>query len=230
MSGPVGPQSIALAVRAYLENHPRPRLVVLCLAPFGMEIDPAVRAGDLGERFLANYGPEVGTGSIWESAAYFIRRGAQTPAARDDPRDCPLLHFESETYRTFRQKRHARRGFVPIPGEHGGTGGPDPKLPPALIRDDWAAGVDDIATTCRSIPLFVIFPPMEEYLKEFRDFSELDRWSDSLEARHENVGVRRPIVVTYPHELMWDPLHLNAAGVAKFMPLVAKDVQAALKK
>jgi hypothetical protein len=29
---------------------------------------------------------------------------------------------------------------------------------------------------------------------------------------------------------MWDAIHLNAAGVAKFMPIVAKDVQSVLGK
>jgi hypothetical protein len=29
---------------------------------------------------------------------------------------------------------------------------------------------------------------------------------------------------------MWDAQHLNAAGIEKFMPTVAKDVQAALER
>jgi lysophospholipase L1-like esterase len=29
---------------------------------------------------------------------------------------------------------------------------------------------------------------------------------------------------------MWDGIHLNAAGVEKFMPVVAKDVEAVLGK
>jgi hypothetical protein len=42
------------------------------------------------------------------------------------------------------------------------------------------------------------------------------------------LTVRRPMILTYEPRLMLDAIHLNLEGVNKFMPVVAKDVQAAL--
>jgi hypothetical protein len=36
------------------------------------------------------------------------------------------------------------------------------------------------------------------------------------------------VILPYDQSLMWDSIHINAAGVGKFMPTVARDVQAAL--
>jgi hypothetical protein len=38
------------------------------------------------------------------------------------------------------------------------------------------------------------------------------------------------MIAWYDRSLSWDRVHLNRAGVGKYMPLVAKDVQAALGK
>jgi hypothetical protein len=42
--------------------------------------------------------------------------------------------------------------------------------------------------------------------------------------------VARPALLWWDPLLSWDRIHLNVSGVEKFMPVVAKDVEAALAK
>ena len=51
-----------------------------------------------------------------------------------------------------------------------------------------------------------------------------------MERDYRAMIVARPAVLWYDPELLWDSLHLNAAGVEKFMPVVAKDFESVLGK
>jgi hypothetical protein len=59
--------------------------------------------------------------------------------------------------------------------------------------------------------------------------STLERWGDDLQRSHSNATVARPIVRAWGRDVMWDCLHLNAAGVEKFTPTISADVQSVLK-
>jgi len=78
--------------------------------------------------------------------------------------------------------------------------------------------------------LLIKFAPVADAEVSARDWSQLERWCRQLESRYAHARVARPLIIGYPPELMWDGIHLNAAGVEKFMPIVAKDVQAVLKE
>jgi len=76
----------------------------------------------------------------------------------------------------------------------------------------------------------VVFSPLVRAEIDARDFRKLESWAGNLESSQPNVRVVRPLVCAYDASLMYDSIHLNAAGVEKFMPLLAKDVLAVLAK
>jgi hypothetical protein len=230
----LGPNGMAVTVMGYLLHHPKPRLVVLCVSPFCFEVDIGTAGGDFPDRFVANYGPELsGVVPITDSFSYFIKRGAVSviDGKAREVRDDPLDGFPRETYRTLASKMLASRGFFSLPGEHGPQREVDRPGPTNIVNDDWDRWIRRVAACCKSdgIPLLVQFSPISSECADARDWSQLDRWAAELEASHPNVTVTRPIITPYEPRFMWDQIHLNAAGVEKFMPIVAKDVQQALK-
>ena len=88
-----------------------------------------------------------------------------------------------------------------------------------------------MADTCDAagVRMLILFAPIEAGYEDARDFDRLDRWGRELEETHPGLTVQRPIILTYEPRLMRDAIHLNLAGVEKFMPVVAKDVQEALE-
>jgi len=76
--------------------------------------------------------------------------------------------------------------------------------------------------------MIVQFLPVSDELRTARDFRPLMDWCASMERDYPVVVVSRPAVLWYDRELLWDSLHLNAACVEKFMPVVAKDMQSVL--
>lgn len=89
-----------------------------------------------------------------------------------------------------------------------------------------------MADTCGSagVPMLILFAPIEAGYKDARDFDRLDHWGRELEKMHPGLTVERPIILAYESRLMRDAVHLNLAGVEKFMPVVAKDVQEAVER
>lgn len=71
---------------------------------------------------------------------------------------------------------------------------------------------------------------VSEELRAARAFDPLLDWCASMERDYRAMIVARPAVLWYDPELLWDSLHLNAAGVEKFMPVVAKDFESVLGK
>jgi hypothetical protein len=78
------------------------------------------------------------------------------------------------------------------------------------------------------VVLLIRFMPIAADLLNARDWRQLEGWARDLESAHANVRVARPIILPYDQSLMWDSIHINAAGVGKFMPTVVGDVQAVL--
>jgi hypothetical protein len=78
------------------------------------------------------------------------------------------------------------------------------------------------------VVLLIRFMPIGADLSNTRDWTLLEAWARDLESTHANVHVARPLILPYDQSLMWDSIHINAAGVGKFMPTFAKDVLAAL--
>ena len=226
----LGPNGMAVTVMAYLLHHPRPRAVVMCVTPFCFEADGTTLGGDLPDRFVASYGPEVaGVVTETETFAYFIRCGAVSilDSEAREVRDDRLVGLERETYHSSDSKLRKSRGFFGLPGDHGPQRGVGPG-PENMVHEDWDRWIRRIAEVCGDVRLIVRFTPIASEYADAREFRQLDLWAARLETDHPNAVVTRPIVVPFERSLMWDSIHLNAAGVEKFMPLVAKDVQATL--
>ena len=224
----IGARVCPLAIRGYLSHHPKPKAVVLCLSPLGLEVDSAPWENMLG-RVLMYYGLEIdGAVPLTESVPYLVRSGVRACLPHPDYRSALADFNDTDTYLTLRAGIFAARGFygqasrAPIPLARNGV----------LIREDWDRGVHEMADTCSAagVRMLILFTPIEASHKHARDFDRLDRWGRELEQTHAGLTVQRPMILTYEPHLMLDAIHLNLKGVDKFMPVVAKDVQAALAR
>jgi hypothetical protein len=220
-----------LTARAYLLKHPKPRAVVLCLCAMSFHADPDFQNGEVPRRFIEAYGPEVGTVARRDSVLPFIRFGARairnwiSPEA--DIRDLPLDGIQKETFRMLRSRTDASRGYVALAGPHGPLKVVETAPGDVLIRDEWDEGVRRLAEECASagVPFLIRFCPLSTDFERARDYSPIERWADGFQKRCPHTAIGRPVLVWYDFSLSWDRVHLNNAGVEKFMPLVAKDVE-----
>jgi hypothetical protein len=232
-----GPNGYWMTARAYLSRHPKPRAFVLCVCAFSFRADPDFANGAVPKRFTEAYGPEVGSVAPQDSFLPFVRFGARalgnwiSPQA--DIRDLPLDGMQKETFRTLRQRTDASHGQLALEGPHGPLKvvgrAPDDDI---LIREEWDWGVRRLAEECATVgvPLLIRFCPLSTDFERTRDYSALERWADGFAKRCPQTSIGRPILLWYAPSLSWDRVHLNAAGVEKFMPVVAKDVRAALSR
>jgi hypothetical protein len=232
----VGPLGVLITATAYLERHPKPKAVVLCLSPFCLEEDAGSLGGWVGERFVASYRPEVTGGVspvVWVD--YFVKRGAvkfaddASEQELEDVVDLPLVGLESETYRTLREKMAQSRGFFRLPGPHGYLKPMDHMGQKLRIHREWTDAVHRLAETCaaRGVKFVVRFMPLSAAIAQARDFRPLEEWCSELESS-EHAIVLRPVVMTYDKELCWDHIHLNNQGVEKFTSEFARALRAAV--
>lgn len=187
----------------------------------------------MSERVVNAYAPCIGEPLSWGICAAAAKRGTVVLLRRDaGVRDSPLLGLERETYRTLDAKMRASRGFFCLPGPHGPLRGIGEQPPEWPVHERWSLGISRIAEVCqrRGIRLLILFSPVHPDYRDARDWSQLDRWASELAASHPGASVARPVVASYEPRFMWDAIHLNAAGVARFMPVVARDVQQALDR
>jgi hypothetical protein len=242
--GRIGPMGFLITGKGYLSKHPRPKLVILCVAPIAFdygatEIAERMRS-TMQERFEANYGPEVpGIIPLRESVGYFIRRGSLSAwaAASDlfrrrdqDVRDVPIdapVKGPPVTFRDIQKSVLQARGFCPVSGEHGPRDMIEFPGEPAKIQPEWDRSVRLLAESCQSmgIPLLIRFSPMPNDLSHVKDFSTIEQWSRSLQSAYANVHIGRPTLLWYDPTLCWDHIHLNTQGVAVYMTYLAKEVR-----
>jgi hypothetical protein len=238
----IGAEGFVITAKAYLLHHPKPRAIVLCVTPVCFEADARTVGGQVWKMFVSNYGPEVSEACpLFERISYFCKRGVLATwrpsddlrllGKGEDVRDLPLDGLAVETYRTLQRKTREARGFFRLPGAHGPPKGFG-KADNVLIRKEWTQGIQRLAQICKEagVVLMIQFAPISEEVVKVRDLSPLEAWSRELESSYPQTVVARPIVVVYDRPLMWDEIHLNSAGIEKFLPDVAKDLQAVLDK
>ncbi|HEV8000902.1 MAG TPA: hypothetical protein VGP63_13545 [Planctomycetaceae bacterium] len=226
--GFMGPSGYAVTAKTYFANHPRPRAVVLCVSAVSFDVDPETGGGSIPKRFEDAYG---GTMPRFDSIAKSGVRRLGNWFSGTDVRDSALIGMEGDTYRTFKKRWIESRGYFGLPGVHGKAHLVEAFAAEKLIRDDWNCGVCRLADECAAVDVMLVirFCPLSTEFKG-AGYSPVERWADEFAAAHPRAVVTRPTLLWYDPSLSWDRVHLNAAGVAKFMPVVAKDVQAALKK
>jgi hypothetical protein len=231
----LAPDGIYVTAKAYLLRHRHLRVVVLVLSPvtFDFQTDDQWRVG-LTTRFVASYGPRVGMVPPFAAdSEAFVKRGfveIMSPG-KPDLRDLPLTGDDLNTYRTFNNAFLACRGYFGMPGERRKEFQLGEQYP-FKIGEDWNALILKLGADCeaRAARLIVRVTPISVNLSRWRDFTSLNDWGRRLEATDPQITVPQPALLVYEQRFMWDNIHLNAAGVEKFMPVVSKDVEAVLKK
>jgi hypothetical protein len=252
----LGPVGYLITLKAYLDHHPQTKAVVLCVTPVTMERTAGSLGGDLQARFMKHYEPEIGTVGTIDRFLYFSRVGLESHWSPYDSGvlEKPLKYFESETYSTLRRKFEESRGFNRLIAHGGKAFKPGPSKEPPIL-DEWTQAVRVMAMLCeqRRVLMFVMFSPVRKDMKDARTFKPLESWCDAMSAQ-PSMCVLKPAVLFYDDSQMWDSthagedgarqfsrhvaqcfdgvlgVHLNAAGVARFMPIVAKDVQQAIAR
>ncbi len=149
-----------------------------------------------------------------------------------DLRGETLRGYEGETYWSYRAKVAEGRGFFAI----GDGRNKDCRLTnldlPFTVSGRWSQLVAALDRECEphGCKLLVLFTPVCRELVARRDMTEANRWFARVAADNPRVATRRSAIWSMADECMFDPVHLNRAGVARFMPIVAADVQAMLGK
>lgn len=238
---------------AYLAHHPVPRVVVLCVSPVTLlEVqripDPSPRAaptmnettaGALYERFLRAYGsPESHRGVFADGSAslrYFINRGmsisywqlGEWASGRNQDRlDDRLFGYESETYRTLRDKVRQSRGFFLLPKSHAVDAAVlEPLAEPHVVNPWMDDGVRAFAALAQThgFPLIIRLAPLARDQAPW-DSECIPAWLAQLEKDFPQVAVSRPEILWYDRSACWDSIHVNADGVKLFTGTTARDV------
>jgi hypothetical protein len=232
-----GPPGIVLSTKIYLLQHPKPKVVVLCLIPHAFD---AFGEGRCQDQIVASYAPELSlTLAAPGTIPYFVKHGAVSSwlAARSlvgisnkDVRERSFIGHPEETYRTVEASTRLRRGFIPRPGEHGPPAGPWHAGVAWTILDSWDRGMNELADACEAANalLLIRHSPLPRDWLHVRDFGPMEQWLRNFKAAHRNVVVPQPTILWYERDVMFDSYHLNTRGVERFTAQVAKDVQAAL--
>jgi hypothetical protein len=231
----LAPDGVYVTAKAYLLHHRHLKAVVLVLSPvtFDFQVDDQWRVG-LTTRFVASYGPQVGILPPFAAdSEAFVKRGfveIMSPR-KPDLRDLPLTGDDLNTYRTFNAAFLSCRGYFGMPGERKKEFQLGEQYP-LKIGEDWDALILKLGADCDACGarLIVRITPISTALSQWRDFTSLNDWGRRLEAAHPQITVPQPALLIYEQPFLWDNIHLNAAGVKKFMPVVSKDIAAVLKK
>jgi hypothetical protein len=232
-----GPAVLNLIAQRYLASHPKPRAIIVCLSPMSLGYDAFLDPGSLNFRFVDAYGNEpqrfpAATNDAVDFVRYFARRGAieLTQGPPGAVLELPMIGDPEHSFRFAEKATLDGRGHITLPGEHGpGFGGLRGwwGFPP--LARDWLGHIDSLISTCEAsdIRVRIRLAPLREDMQQVWDFTPYRNWIDDVKSRHPSA-VLDPAMTFYESSLCWDQTHLNAAGVAKFMPVVAKDVQAVL--
>ncbi len=231
-----GASSYAVLTEAYLGNHPRPKLYVLCLSIHAFEYVDNPITNPLAARFAETYAARLETTGL-ARPAYVSQLGSRHAWARlmgqADVRDMPLTGNDSTTYKALEDATRDLRGYMPLIGRNAKERSSEPSHDikdapsPVTVCADWEVAMGRIVAACEKAGVKLLIRLCPSQVPR-RDCSEMTNWLATIERDHPHVWIARPAVLWYEPELMWDAMHLNTAGVAKFMPIVAKDVQAAL--
>jgi DNA-binding beta-propeller fold protein YncE len=239
-TGKVGPMGFYLVASTYLQHHPKPEAMFLCLSPFAFQLGAKQTSGLLASRFLANYGPEVPSiAPFYKSVSFFAKRGTtQTwrtvqlalgyPLA--DPRDLPMFgkRETNESYHECQRRLAEGRGhWVPVelraPGWNIRPGWLGQRV---TVNEEWDAAVKKLAELCEQhkVPLFVRLTPIRKDYKAANDYSEVVTWMNALRDDH-HILVVDPVLDFWDSEWHWDALHLNGPGAKRFSSALHKQLK-----
>jgi hypothetical protein len=232
--GPLSIDGFFVTARAYLLNHPAPRIIMLSLCPVTPSTSFANRP--FAEQFVRVYGR--GTGLVaHESCVEPIKRGAGI--IRDDAnallrsysfRDVQVDGLPGETFNTLAEKRRRQRGYNRRPDRLGQVMGREFGNGTLPVEVEWDRGVRALGrlAEAKGVRLMVRLAPIRADAASM-NFDEIRAWLRTIGKSRPNVVVSSEVIL-YDPKFCSDPRHLNAIGAKKFTKLVADDVLAALER
>jgi hypothetical protein len=246
--GTSGPKILAVIAKSYLANHPRPRVIVLCLSPISLRYEVKQQAGSVQWRFDQVYGSRgerphaPDARSVVDSIGHAMRRGAGLVAdavgtlgrvEAPDALNGPLIGMPEATFSSLGDTVRAKRGRWALTGQQNLANAP-PEFSQArnriFVSPDWDRGLDEIAELCESqrIPLVFRVAPLRPDGRLRFDFSQSERCIEAAGSRNPSVVLKRPVLSYCDGSQCWDAMHLNDKGAEQFTTIVARDVEDAL--
>jgi hypothetical protein len=236
-----GADGVLVIALAYLANHPKPTVLVLCVAPptFVYDFTNQQGRGPTQRRFVTAYGsrvPElptevlpgqdrlrycrIGSGALWKA----LCRRPDVLSSRIEGR--------GDAYPSIAQQLAQSRGYFPLDGRRKDQPEPPRSKGPAEADSSWRRCVTALAQHCQAsgIKFLIRMGPLEESLRHELDYDAIIEWLMSLARDYDCVTLPEPQLLWYDASLCWDPHHLNARGVEKFTPIVAQNLRALLAK
>jgi hypothetical protein len=214
----------------YLEHHPRPKVLCLCIHPRELWWDYDERdQKDVRRRFYLAYGEGEGhtTGDVWDCVQEGVRiafgrlRGgvsyySEVPAHRGKSFNCWLKEVRE------------CRGFVrpPATSRAGGSGSEMERL--AVSEDHMRQLRRFVQWTRKNAMRLVIRLTPVIGSSTSTDSSAIEAGLGELRRGWADVVVSKPEVLRWRQELFLDEHHLNAEGAAAFTTLVASEVSEVL--
>jgi hypothetical protein len=229
--GEFGMDKDLFTLRTYLEHHPKPQVVVLCVNPEELEFPPPDYIQETRSRFYWCFGDgSESTRPIHENPFEFHARqggwilyGYATGGFERYANE-PVPAFFGKSYNVFTKEIIARRGFDQLPTLHGprkelkGTG-------PFVVSAYHRQQLENLALMTQEAGcLFLIrLAPISLDVPQ-RNFDGIEPALAELERQYPHAHVGRPVPLAYDADLCWDVAHLNSKGAAVFTTLLAQNV------
>jgi hypothetical protein len=245
-----------VTLEAYLEHHPPPKLVVLCISP--REIGPRTASKEFGEfrrgvrdRFLWCYGKpgDFPRPPHREPTKYYVSQGllmfwGYLRGGEQYYFNKPISETSTRTIFSFKQEINANRGSyvrVELPplsanatrDRDAGSPVPEPGATsedPFPVMPAYDEGVRALArlTASKGIRLMIrLAPTLPGALPEHYD--HIASWFEQLETDCPGVVCDRPEVLIYDPDCFMDMNdHCNLRGAERFTALVSASVTRAL--
>jgi hypothetical protein len=240
MWGALGPDGMLVVATLYLQNHPKPKALVFCITPQSLECITQYRHGQFPRRFISIYGAHVeGLPADLAAETDFAERchtglvtllRAARPSARH-VREIPFRDNPTQTLAIMKEEFLETKGHARL----GGPGGDDPiyrQGKQIQVEPAWTRCVSFLSDEChkRGVRFILRMDPTAASMKAHRKYDTVESWLDEVSRDCPHAIVAEPRLLWWERKYHWDFDHLNTDGVARFMPVVAKDVLSALGK
>jgi hypothetical protein len=238
--GFIGIDGDGVVLRLYLQRHPKPRMVVLCVHPTALNTDVNEQWLWLRDRFHDIYGPKVGTRqmgsrsvslrSISEDSMLGMR-GLLTNA--DEPELSPQNTYANQvmpgsigvTFNRFQERIEAQKGYWEWPGDLD----PDTRsscgsFPITTKAREDVAEIIRLTNEC-GIALLIRLTPVLGIEKSC-DQADVNTWLHELEVdKNAKVIVSWPGVIEYGPTCFCETRHCSRRGAEDFTAFVAEEVK-----
>jgi hypothetical protein len=232
--GVVGIDGLERIFRDYLDHHPKPRLLIFCMHPWALGVDPAATGpGWIRDQFEVSYADvsrQAIEPRIPARLQYYIRQGlwfiyGETTGGLRRQVKAPIAHRQGANLEALAASVQRNRGFFEQPGVMDPSLRPREAVGPFPVLVSSVQAVDAIINLAsahgvkvliRLTPALIGGPDPESQM--------IHAWIARLTPQFANVLVGQPEVVMWGPAEFGERLHLNLHGATRFTELVAQDV------